>query len=86
MSLNDASAAPNAPEESAAVLHFDGDQDTVLRRRLETLRRFNELLAADTGLHTTTDDADLADRYRFYLECARNDVLLNETGCDRAAD
>lgn len=85
MPLHDAPIAPNGPEETAALLRLSGDGDTVTRRRVAILRRFNELLAADRSMTDLTDD-DFALRQRFYLERACADIVLGVPPFAVAAD
>jgi hypothetical protein len=76
--------APHGPVDGAAILVSDEERAAPLRRAA-ILRRFNDLLAADPGLHALSDD-ELADRQRLYLDLARAEVLFGAAPERVAAD
>lgn len=63
-------------------LHTPGSPAESERSRLEILRRFNDLMAADMTVRVDVGDDDMEAARRWYLERARLEVLAEERSRD----
>ncbi|HYG87266.1 MAG TPA: nitrogenase-stabilizing/protective protein NifW [Azospirillum sp.] len=77
MSFKDDFEDLETAEDFLTFLGVPYERRVVDVNRLHILQRFHDYLAADTGLESLTDDADLAARHRAHLERAYQDFVAS---------